>query len=166
MNKKILLAVVVIGFVLIVCGFGLTFLGKKVDNTKTTNTTTKNEEVKIGYNMGTPDENNYKIENGKYSNTSEKIKADHSYADLTIQNAVIEIDNKEEDLANFKFTVKNNGNNSFSDLVIDFTFIFADQTRHKKSIKVGKLDAQSSVEVTDTGYFTIIGAEDYEFSYK
>lgn len=171
MKKKIIVLVIIVSVLLIIIGIGINTIYLKkgkitppVKTEKLENGATRGEDNKI---IKTQiDSNNYeKKEDGTLVNISKKVSNEHSGEVFTVSDMKISVSTDGE-MADYTFTIKNNGTADMNSVVPTITFILSDGTKYVNPIPtIDSIPAGKSVEVKEKSFVKIIGSVDYEFTY-
>ena len=158
-NKKInYIILVLIVIIILIIGIIVIFL----TNTKTTEKTTK-EKTSIFEREITNNEN-YKEENNKLINISEKVKEEHKYESLVIKDLSI-VKNKKESI--IKFIIINKGSKEYKAPIIDLDILFKDGGSYSKSFIIhNNIKPNSHQNLEFKVEYNIVDAEDYNYSIR
>lgn len=173
MRKKIGYIIIFIGILFIISGVCISLF-----STKTQSSNTDNKDVKLenGATINKDGEiekssidSKYYTQNkdGSYVNTSEKVVKKHASGDFYIENMKISVGVDNPEMADYSFTLKNSSTQNYSPLNISIIFILSDGTKFVNPISsIENLAPGESIEIKAQSFVEIIGATDYEFSYK
>lgn len=162
MKKKLNIIILIIGILLIVSGIGISLMsGNSSSNSSKTSKKERSKDNGI-------DPTYYeKSEDGSFKNTSSKIGEEHTFDDITVQNMKIGIDASDQEMANFTFTIKNNGSQTLNFNTISVIFSYSDGKKFNIPLSnLKSLSPGESVDVKEQAFIQIISAVDYDVKYN